>query len=356
MIDRSLIEAAPKVLLHDHVDGGLRASSMIEMAQECGYTSLPFTDAEKLADWYEASCNSGSLVRYLETFTHTIALMQTREQIIRVAREAVIDNALAGVVYAEFRGAPELFTQKGLSLREVVEAHLDGYAEGVAEAKKLGKKIRVNAILCGMRQNHLTREVAELAIAMRNDGVGGFDIAGPEKGFPPTDHLDAFNLLRENDMPFTIHAGEADGVDSIARALHECHALRIGHGVRIIDDIKDGVLSPLAEEIHDRQIVLEIAPTSNLQTGAAASYAEHPVGELKRLGFAVTLNTDNRLMSRTSMVREAEEIVKAHNWSLSDLEDVALNAIGAAFISPEERLDIAENQIKPAYKELKNGN
>jgi len=356
MISRSIIEAAPKVLLHDHVDGGLRASSMIEMAQECGYTALPFMDAVQLADWYEVACNSGSLVRYLETFTHTIALMQTREQIVRVAREAVIDNALSGVVYAEFRGAPELFTQKGLSLREVVEAHLAGYAEGVEEAAKLGKKIRVETILSGMRQNDLTLEVAELAIAMRGQGVCGFDIAGPEKGFPPTDHLDAFNLLRENGVPFTIHAGEADGVDSIAKALHECGALRIGHGVRIIDDIHDGVLSPLAEEIRNRQIVLEIAPTSNLQTGAASSYATHPIGELKRLGFAVTLNTDNRLMSRTSMSREAEEIVSAHAWTLQDLEDVAINAMNAAFISPAERHEIIENQIKAGYKELTHAN
>ena len=356
MISRSIIEAAPKVLLHDHVDGGLRASSMIEMAQESGYTALPFMDEVLLADWYEVACNSGSLVRYLETFTHTIALMQTREQIIRVAREAVIDNALTGVVYAEFRGAPELFTQKGLTLREVVEAHLEGYAQGVQEAAKLGKEIRVEAILCGMRQNHLTREVAALAIDMRTQGVCGFDIAGPEKGFAPTEHRAAFNLLRENGMPFTIHAGEADGVSSIAQALHDCGALRIGHGVRIIDDIKDGRLSPLAEEIRDRQIVLEIAPTSNLQTGAAASYATHPIGELKRLGFAVTLNTDNRLMSRTSMSREAEEIVIAHDWTLNDLEDVAINAMKAAFIPADERDHIVENQIKPGYKELKHAN
>ena len=354
MISPNEILRAPKVLLHDHVDGGLRADSMIEMAEEAGYTALPFNDATELADWYEASCNSGSLVRYLETFTHTIALMQSREQIIRVAREAVIDIADSGVVYAELRGAPELFTQGGLTLREVVEAHLEGYAQGVQEAAREGKRIRVEALLCGMRQNQLTREVAELALQMRGKGVVGFDIAGPEAGFPPTDHLNAFTFLRENGMPFTIHAGEADGVTSIARALHECGAARIGHGVRLFDDIDGEKLSPLAQEILDKQVVLEMAPTSNLQTGAAASYAEHPIGVMKRLGFAVTLNTDNRLMSRTSMVREATEIAAAHNWTLQDLADVAINAMKAAFIPQEERIEIIENQIKAGFKEIAN--
>jgi len=352
MLSQNEILRAPKVLLHDHVDGGLRAASMIEMADEVGYTALPFNDANELADWYEASCNSGSLVRYLETFTHTIALMQSREQIIRVAREAVIDIAESGVVYAELRGAPELFTQGGLTLRQVVEAHLEGYAQGVQEAARCGKKIRVGSLLCGMRQNHLTREVAELALQMRGKGVVGFDIAGPEAGFPPTDHLEAFTFLRENGMPFTIHAGEADGVTSIARALHECGAARIGHGVRLIDDIEGQRLSPLAQEILDKQVVLEMAPTSNLQTGAAASYVDHPIGHMKKLGFAVTLNTDNRLMSRTSMVREATEIASAHNWGLQDLADVAINAMRAAFIPEEERVDIIENQIKTGYKEI----
>ena len=356
MISHDAILRAPKVLLHDHVDGGLRASSMIEMADATGYTALPFNDATELADWYEASCNSGSLVRYLETFTHTIALMQTQEQIIRVAREAVVDLAESGVVYAELRGAPELFTQGGLTLRQVVEAHVEGYAQGVHEAARAGKKIRVEALLCGMRQNQLTREVAELTLAMRGKGVVGFDIAGPEAGFPPTDHLDAFNFLRENGVPFTIHAGEADGTTSIARALHECGAARIGHGVRLIDEIDGDQLSPLAQEILDRQIVLEMAPTSNLQTGAAASYAEHPIGAMKRLGFAVTLNTDNRLMSRTSMVREATEISQAHNWSLNDLEDVAINAMNAAFIPADEREEIISNQIKRGYKEIADAN
>ncbi len=353
MLSSNEILRAPKVLLHDHVDGGLRASSMIEMANEAGYTELPYDDATELADWYEASCNSGSLVRYLETFTHTIALMQSREQIIRVAREAVIDIAESGVVYAELRGAPELFTKGGLTLREVVEAHLEGYSQGVQEAARGGKKIRAQALLCGMRQNHLTREVAELALSMRTNGVVGFDIAGPEAGFPPTEHLAAFTFLRENQMPFTIHAGEADGVTSIARALHECGASRIGHGVRLIDDIDGETLSPLAQEILDKQVVLEMAPTSNLQTGAAKSYSEHPIGLMKRLGFAVTLNTDNRLMSRTSMVREATEIANAHNWQLSDLEDLAINAMGGAFIPQEERDEIISQQIKTGYKEIR---
>ena len=361
MLSSEEILRAPKVLLHDHVDGGLRAASMIEMANESGYRALPFSSEGELADWYEASCSSGSLVRYLETFTHTIALMQTKEQIIRVAREAVIDIADSGVVYAEIRGAPELFTEKGLSIREVVEAHLEGYAQGVSEARLRGKNIRVGTILCGMRQNNLTREVAELTIALRKNGVVGFDIAGPEAGYPPTNHLSAFTYLHENGFPFTIHAGEADGVESISKAIHECKASRIGHGVRLIDDIdlRDGLenatLSPLAKEIRDRQIALELAPTSNVQTGAALNYESHPIGVMKKLGFAVTLNTDNRLMSRTSMVREATEIAHAHNWSLQDLEDVATNAISAAFIPPEEREEILSTQIRAGYREIENG-
>jgi adenosine deaminase len=350
------IIAAPKVLLHDHLDGGLRAASMIEMAQECGYRQLPFYDATELANWYEESCSSGSLELYLETFSHTIALMQTQEQIIRVARECVLDLAATGVVYAEVRGAPELFVRKGLTLSQVIEATVEGYRQGMSEVKSAGKSIRVESLLCAMRQNNLSEEIAHLVVQYRNRGVVGFDIAGPEKGFPPTDHIKAFNYLQANNAHYTIHAGEAFSIESIRLAVNACQAQRIGHGIRLIDDITftDGkaILGELAQKILDEQIPLEMAPTSNIQTGGAPSYAEHQIGPMKKLGFKVTLNTDNRLMSNTSMVKESTEILRALNWDLRDLQDLTENAITEAFIPEEERNDILINQIRPGYLAL----
>lgn len=350
------IAAAPKVLLHDHLDGGLRAASMIEMAEECGYTQLPFHNATDLANWYEESCNSGSLELYLETFSHTIALMQTEEQIVRVARECVLDLAASGVVYAEVRGAPELFVRKGLSLNQVIEATVEGYQQGMSEVKTAGKTIRVEALLCAMRQNNLSEEIAHLVVKYRNKGVVGFDIAGPEKGFPPTDHIKAFNYLHANNAHYTIHAGEAFSIESIRLAIDVCKAERIGHGIRLIDDINFSsgtpILGDLAQRILDEQIPLEMAPTSNLQTGGAPSYAEHQIGPMKKLGFKVTLNTDNRLMSNTSMIRESTEILRALNWDLRDLQDLTENAMTEAFIPENERNEILVNQIRPGYLAL----
>ena len=350
------IKRVPKVLLHDHLDGGLRPQTIIDIAQEIGYTALPTHDAAELATWFRESCDSGSLVRYLETFSHTIAVMQRREDIIRVARECALDLARDGVVYAEVRGAPELFTEKGLTMTDVVEATIEGYKQGVAEAKAEGFDIQVYSLLCGMRQNSKSQEVAELVVKYRHLGVVGFDIAGPEAGFPPTDHIKAFDYLRENGAHYTIHAGEAFGVESIALAVRECGAERIGHGIRLIDDIDFSgatpVLGSLAQEILDRQICLEMAPTSNLQTGGAASYATHQIGVMKKLGFNVTLNTDNRLMSATSMIREAREIADGYSWSIQDLHDVARNGIYSAFIPRDEQDEIYNSQIKDVYDRL----
>ena len=347
---------APKVVLHDHLDGGLRPSSMIEMAEAAGYKGLPFYEEEALASWFVEACSSGTLELYLETFEHTIALMQTQEQIIRVARECVLDHARSGVVYAEVRGAPELFVRAGLNLNQVIEATTEGFNQGMAEANSEGFKIRVEGLLCALRQNQVSFEIAELVAKYQGKGVVGFDIAGPEAGFPPTDHLKAFDYLREMGIPYTIHAGEAFTVESIELALHACHANRIGHGIRLIDDIAflDGgvQLGALAQEILDRKIPLEMAPTSNLQTGGAQSYATHQIGVMKKLGFTVTINTDNRLMSRTSMLRECEEIADGYNWTLTDLKDVAENAINGAFISEDERKDILHNQIRATFSHL----
>jgi adenosine deaminase len=347
------IKRVPKALLHDHLDGGLRPETIIEIAQQIGYKKLPTDDPKKLADWFEESCNSHSLVRYLETFSHTIAVMQSKEAIIRVSRECAIDLASDGVVYAEVRGAPELFTEQGLSLDQVVEATLEGYKQGMAEAAREGNKIRVESLLCGMRQNNRSQEPAAAVVKYRNKGVVGFDIAGPEDGFPPSNQLETFEYLRKENAHFTIHAGEAYGLPSIWEAIQICGAERLGHGVRIIDDIDFSgdkpKLGPLASYVRDRRIPLELCPTSNLQTGAAKTYSEHPIGILAKLRFRVTLNTDNRLMSRTSMSNEMSECVKSFGWKFTDLQRVTVNALKSSFIPFEERLEIIEKVVKPAY-------
>ncbi len=356
LLSSEVIARAPKVLLHDHLDGGLRPQTMIDHALASGYTKLPSYNPEVLATWFVNACSSGTLELYLETFEHTISVMQTKEEIERVARECVLDLAADGVVYAEVRGAPELFTRKGLTLDQVIEATVEGHKQGMAEAKAAGREIRVEVLLCALRQNNLSDEVATKVVKYKGRGVVGFDIAGPEAGFPPTDHIKAFDYLRSNAAHFTIHAGEAFGVESIALAVRDCHAERIGHGIRLIDDIDFSsgtpVMGSLAKEILDRQICLEMAPTSNLQTGGAASYETHQIGVMKKLGFNVTINTDNRLMSATSMIREVTEISRGYSWTIDDLHDVARNGIMSAFISEDEKQDIYKNQIKARFTDL----
>jgi len=346
------VKRLPKALLHDHLDGGLRPQTIIDIAKEIGH-ELPSNDSAELAEWFRASCDSGSLVRYLETFSHTVAVMQRREDIVRVARECAVDLARDGVVYAEVRMAPELLTEKGLTLSAAIEAILEGFSAGEKEAKSEGNSIRVASLLCGMRQNQLSQEVGELAVKYRERGVVGFDIAGPEDGFPPSDQLDTFEYLRRENAHFTIHAGEAYGLPSIWEAIQLCGAERLGHGVRIIDDIDLNHTPPrlgrLAAYVRDRRIPLEMCPSSNIQTGAAANFADHPIGDLAKLRFRVTVNTDNRLMSATSMSREMTELVTAFNWSFLDLQRVTINALKSSFIPFEERLAIIETVVKPAY-------
>ena len=350
------IKRIPKALLHDHLDGGLRPATVIEIADRIGYSKLPTDNPTELARWFEDSCNSGSLVRYLETFAHTVAVIQTREGIIQVARECVIDLARDGVVYAEVRGAPELSTEQGLTIDQVVDATIEGYKQGMAEAASEGNKIKVKSLLCGMRQSNRSMEAAKAVVKYRNQGVVGFDIAGPEDGFPPTNQLEEFSYLRKENAHFTIHAGEAFGLPSIWEAVQICGAERLGHGVRIIDDIDFSSTSPkiglLASYIRDSRIALELCPTSNLQTGVAKTYSEHPIGKLLKLNFQVTLNTDNRLMSNTSMSNEMQRCVDSFNWTFSDLQLVTINALESAFISYDERVDIINNVIKPAYAKI----
>ncbi len=356
LLSSEVIARAPKVLLHDHLDGGLRPQTMIDHALASGYTKLPSYNSDELATWFVNACSSGTLELYLETFEHTISVMQTKEEIERVARECVLDLAADGVVYAEVRGAPELFTRKGLTIDQVIEATVEGHKQGMAEAKAAGREIRVEVLLCALRQNNFSDEVATKVVKYKGRGVVGFDIAGPEAGFPPTDHIKAFEYLRNNGAHYTIHAGEAFGVESIALAVRDCHAERVGHGIRLIDDIDFSsgtpILGSLAQEILDHQICLEMAPTSNLQTGGAASYETHQIGVMKKLGFNVTINTDNRLMSATSMIREVTEISRGYSWTIDDLHDVARNAIMSAFISEDEKQDIYKNQIKAPFADL----
>lgn len=357
------IRALPKVVLHDHLDGGLRPQTIIELAAEIGY-ELPTTDPDALAQWFVEACDSGSLVRYLSTFAHTCAVMQTVEGLRRVAKESVLDLAADGVVYAEQRYAPEQHQERGLSLQEVVDAVEQGFADGVAEAAENGHTIRVGTLLSAMRQADRSAEIAELTIENLGDGVVGFDIAGPEDGFPPTLHQIAFDRLRGEHVPVTIHAGEDAGFDSIDQAVIDCHALRIGHGVHIYSDVAwpDGdeahdpdaaELGVVATWVRDRQIPLEVCPTSNVQTGTAPSVGEHQITPLRDLGFAVTINTDNRLMSGTSMSREMTLLVAEAGWTLDDLERATLTAAWNAFSHHDVMQDIITSHILPGYAALR---
>ena len=350
------VVGAPKVLLHDHLDGGLRPQTILELAQTVGYNALPATDADKLAQWFRDSADSGSLERYLETFDHTVAVMQTVEGLQRVACEAAEDLADDGVGYAEIRWAPEQHVEAGLSLEQVVDAVLAGFRQGEANAAARGKRIRVGALVTAMRHAARSSEIAKLAVAYRDSGVVGFDIAGAEAGFPPTRHLDAFEYLRRENFHFTIHAGEAFGLPSIWEALQWCGADRLGHGVRIVDDIDTSGSAPklgrLAQYVRDKRIPLEMCPSSNVQTGAATSIAEHPIGLLRRLYFRVTVNTDNRLMSDTSMSREMTLLSDAFGYDWTDLQWFTINAMKSAFIPFDERLAIINEVIKPGYAAL----
>ncbi len=310
---------------------------------------------------FRDAADSGSLVRYLDTFTHTVGVLQTPDALARVASECVEDLAADGVVYAEVRFAPELHVERGLALTEVIEAVLAGFADGTARAAAAGRQIRMGALLTAMRHAARSLEIAQLAIAYRDSGVVGFDIAGAEAGFPPTRHLDAFQHIQRENGHFTIHAGEAFGLPSIWEALQWCGADRLGHGVRIVDDItppgaaggaSGARLGRLAAYVRDKRIPLEMAPSSNLQTGAVASIAEHPIGLLRELYFRVTVNTDNRLMSDTSMTREMALLVDAFHYGWRDLQWFTVNAMKSAFIPFDERLAIINDVIKPGYAKL----
>lgn len=348
------IQALPKISLHDHLDGGLRPQTIVELAAEVGH-KLPKDNALELADWFAEVCNSGSLVKYLEAFDHTVAVMQTKSALERVAYETVLDLAEDGVIYGELRWAPEQHVAAGLTLDETVEAVQDGLERGMQEVSNRGGFIRTGQLVTAMRHADRSLEIAELAVRHRNNGVVGFDIAGAEKGFPPAKHKVAFDYLAAELFPVTVHAGEADGIDSIKDAIVSGRALRLGHGVRLIEDImfsrSEGdtdlvVLGPVAQWVHDRGIALEVSPSSNLQTGAFAmmgdTMADHPIDVLYDLGFKVTVNTDNRLMSGTSLTKELEILVETFGYTIADLEQLQLNAADAAFQGLPEREELMD--------------
>ncbi|OQS14586.1 adenosine deaminase [Nocardia donostiensis] len=357
-LDLASIRRAPKALLHDHLDGGLRPATVLELATECGYDALPADNVDELGRWFREAADSGSLERYLETFEHTVAVMQTADGLRRVARECAQDLAADGVVYAEVRFAPEQHLERGLTLDEVVEHTLAGFRQGQELAAEEGNPIVVTCLLTAMRHAARSREIAELAVRFRERGVCGFDIAGAEAGYPPTRHLDAFEYLRANHSHFTIHAGEAFGLPSIHEALAFCGCDRLGHGVRITDDInvpgavEDAQLGVVANYVRDKRIPLELCPSSNVQTGAVPSLDKHPFDLLARLRFRVTVNTDNRLMSDTTMSGEMLKLVDTFGYGWSDLERFTINAMKSAFIPFPERLRIIDDIIKPGYAVL----
>jgi adenosine deaminase len=350
------IRRAPKVLLHDHLDGGLRPATVVELAADLGYEGLPTTDAGELAAWFTAGANRRDLDLYLETFEHTVAVLQTADALERVAAECVEDLAADGVVYAEVRMAPELCLERDLTLDDAIEAMLAGFRTGMD--RNDGPAIEIGLIVTAMRHAANSKEVAEAALRHRDDGVVGFDIAGSEAGHPPTRHLDAFRTIAEENFHITIHAGEGFGLPSIWEAVQLCGAERLGHGVRIVDDIDvapggDTRLGRLASFVRDRRVPLEMCPTSNIHTGVCDTLAEHPIGLLKRLRFRVTVNTDNRLMSDVTLTDELAGLVDAFGYGWDDLEWLTVNAMKSSFLAFDRRLRLINGTIKPGYAALK---
>ncbi|MEM8619964.1 MAG: adenosine deaminase [Actinomycetota bacterium] len=353
MTSADVLLRAPKALLHDHLDGGVRPSTVLELANEFGYNGLPTNDVDDLATWFNRGAKRNDLVLYLETFAHTVGVMQHRDAIERVAFECAQDLSNDGVVYAEVRFAPELHTEAGLTLDEVVDAVLDGFRRGAADTG-----LTIYAICSAMRTAARSLEIAELAVRYRDAGVVGFDIAGAEAGYPPTRHLDAFQYVNRENFHSTIHAGEAFGLPSIWEAVQFCGAARLGHGVRVVDDIEAGGDGPeklgrLASYVRDARIPLELCPTSNVNTGVVQTIADHPIGLLGRLRFRVTVNTDNRLMSNTTMTKEMTKLAEAFSWNLDDFEWLTVNAMKSAFAPFPERLKLINGIIKPRYSMLK---
>jgi adenosine deaminase len=353
-LDHALLKNLPKVLLHEHLDGVLRPETVIELAKSVNYDQLPTEHPEELARWFHQGANQGSLAKYLEGFVHTIAVMQSEEALERVAYEQAADLSADGIVYFETRFAPVFHTRTGLSHQQVVSAVLKGLERG---KKDFG--VSSGLIICAMRNMDVSLEMAELAVDFRERGVVGFDLAGEEGGYPPKKHVDAFHYIQRQNFNITIHAGEGFGKESIWQAIQYCGAHRIGHGTRLIEDIaiaEDGQvvkLGDLAQYVLDKRIPLEICLLSNVQTGAAKSLAEHPFKVFYQERFRVTLNTDNRLMSDTTMTKEFEAAAKTFQLTLEDFEIITVNAMKSAFLPYHQRCDFIYSVLKPRYAEIR---
>jgi len=352
-LDRAVMQSLPKVLLHEHLDGVLRPQTVIELARGTGYTDLPTNDAELLGKWFHQGANQGSLAKYLEGFKHTIAVMQTEEALERVAYEQAEDLSRDGVVYYETRFAPLFHTNKGLTHQQVVAAVLKGMARG---RQDFG--LQSGLIICAMRNMNVSLEMAELAVDFRARGVVGFDLAGEEGGYPPKKHVDAFHYIQRENFNITVHAGEGFGKESIWQAIQYCGAHRIGHGTRLIEDIAvaDGKavkLGDLAQYVLDKRIPLELCLISNVHTGAAPSLEQHPFKIFYQEKFRVTLNTDNRLMSDTTMTTEFEAAAKTFGLGLDDFEKITINAMKSAFLPYHQRIDVIYQTIKPGYARIR---
>jgi adenosine deaminase len=353
-LDRVVLQTLPKVLLHEHLDGVLRPQTIIELAKSNDYDQLPTQNPEELARWFHQGANQGSLPKYLEGFAHTIAVMQTEEALERVAYEQAEDLSHDGVVYFETRFAPLFHTRKGLTHQQVVSAVLKGLERG---RKDFG--ISSGLIICAMRNMDVSLEMAELAVDFRQRGVVGFDLAGEEGGYPPKKHVDAFHYIQRQNFNITVHAGEGFGKESIWQAIQYCGAHRIGHGTRLVDDIavtdgKVAKLGDLAQYVLDKRIPLEICLLSNVHVGAARSLAEHPFKLFYQEKFRVTLNTDNRLMSDTSMTKEFEAARDTFGLTMDDFEKITINAMKSAFLPYDRRCEFIYSVIKPGYAEVRN--
>jgi len=354
MNKEEIIRNVPKVLLHDHLDGGLRPQTVIDLAKEVKYNKLPTTDSGELGEWFHRGANKGNLVEFLQGFEHTCAVMQTKEALFRVAYETMEDMKNDGVCYIESRFAPVFHTQKGLYYDDILDAVLSGFEKG-----KNDFGVGYGLILCGMRNMKNTLEIAELAVNYRSDGVVGFDLAGEEGGYPPKKHIDAFQFIKQKNFNITIHAGEAFGKESIWQAIQFCGAHRIGHATRLIEDIvfdKDGTavaLGDLAQYILNTRLPLEICLLSNLHTGAIDKLENHPFYKLYKEKFRVFLNTDDRLMSDTTLTKEYITASELFGINLDDVEKLNINAMKSSFISYKERLHYIYNIIKPGYQKMR---
>ena len=354
MINEEIIKSVPKVLLHDHLDGGLRAQTIIDLAGELNYKKLPTYDKDELAEWFHTGANKGNLVEFLKGFEHTTSVLQTKEGLERAAFEMMEDMKNDGVVYVETRFAPVYHVNKNMYLEDTVTSVLKGLERGKNEFG-----VGYGLILCGMRNMKNTLEIAELAVNFRRDGVVGFDLAGEEGGYPPKKHLDAFQFIQRANFNITIHAGEAFGKESIWQAIQWCGAHRIGHATRLIEDIvtnENGEVvsfGDLAQYVLDKRIPLEICLLSNVHTGAVDKIENHPFGILFTEKFRVTINTDDRLMSANTLTKEFLTAVNYFNVSFDEIEKITINSMKSAFIPYKERLRYIYEIIKPGYQKVR---